>query len=141
MRRRPRHPRISTPRALAWLVAFAPATAACATLAGGGGGDQDLPNALAGPFRDITTPELGNSRSAPNALSNDETFPRDPAILDADGDPATLPCFAYVAATLVPEGEMASSTAPPNAIVRYGALDARSFDRDPSTVLEPELAW
>jgi len=125
-----------------WSVLSASAAlAGCATLAEGGGGDQDLPNASAGPFRKITAAELGNLRSAPNALDSDETFPRDAAVLDADGDPATLPCFAYVAATLVPEGQKASSAAPPNAIVRYGALDARSFDRAPVTVLEPARSW
>ena len=31
---------------------------ACATLAGGGGGDVDLPNAAAGPFRELKEGEL-----------------------------------------------------------------------------------
>jgi hypothetical protein len=112
--------------------------AGCATLAGGGGGEDDLPNAGAGPFREIRQAELGNFRSAPNALEDDEIFPRDPAILDVDGDPATLEVLAFVAATLLPEGEEPDADAPPNAIVRYGALDGRSFDRSAVVVLTPE---
>jgi hypothetical protein len=110
---------------------------ACATLAGGGGGDKDLPNAGAGPFRELREGELGNARSPPNALFDDDTFPRDPSVIDVDGDAATFEVAGYFAAGV--EGDPPSS--PPRAIVRYGALDARSFDRSADIVLEPAEAW
>jgi hypothetical protein len=115
---------------------------ACATLAEGGGGEEALPNAGAGPFRPIRQPELGNLRSAPNALEDDDLLPRDASILDDDGDPATLAVHAYVAATLVPEEEQPPSPElPPNAILRYGAVDGRSFDRAAEQMLVAELDW
>lgn len=109
----------------------------CATLAEGGGGDEGLPNASAGPFRKLAEGELGNSRSAPNALLDKDTFPRDPAVVDLDGDPATLAVAGYFAASA--EGQPATS--PPRAILRHGALDARSFDRSGDVVLEPSEPW
>lgn len=114
------------------------AFAGCATLAGGGGGDSDLPNAGVGPFRKIRAEELGQSRSAPYAMDDDRRFLRDAALLDEDGDPATLPAFGYFAASLA-EGAEAGDA--PDAIVRHGALDGRSFDRQSVTVLVPEAAW
>lgn len=115
--------------------------AGCATLADAETGGEDLPNAAAGPFRAIRTEELGNLRSAPNALVDDETFPRDPAVIDADGDPATPEVFGYFAANVVPAGAKPDPTAPPRVIVRYGALDGRSFDRTAITILSPEEPW
>ena len=73
--------------------------AGCATLADAETGGSNLPNAAAGPFRAITTEELGKLRSGPNVLEDDEVFPRDPAILDADGDPATPEAFGYFSVT------------------------------------------
>lgn len=119
------------------LAACSLASSACATLPEAGGGDTDLPNAGAGPFRALREGELGNARSAPRALFDDDTFPRDPAVIDRDGDPATFDVAGYFAA--VPEGSPPSS--PTRSIVRYGALDARSFDRSADVVLEPAEPW
>ena len=123
---------------LLWMAAT---LGACATLGQGSGGDENLPNAEAGPFRKIVKEELGNLRSAPNAIDDGRENARDPAIVDRDGDPSTLAIWGYFAATVAPGGEDADPAAPPNAIVRYGAVDGRSFDRDRVLVLEPELAW
>ncbi|MDC3958761.1 hypothetical protein [Polyangium jinanense] len=113
----------------------------CATLADTETGGENLPNAAAGPFRALRTGELGNLRSAPNALADDETFPRDPAVLDADGDPATPAVFGYFSMNPEVPGEEPDLTAPSGAIVRYGAEDGRSFDRAPLVVLTPEAPW
>ena len=64
--------------------------ASCATEGDSGGGGDNLPNAAAGPFRKSVIGELGNSRSAPIALDDSRQFPRDPAVVDLDGDPSTL---------------------------------------------------
>jgi hypothetical protein len=113
---------------------------ACATL-----GEElstgHLPNAAAGPFRELRQSEVGNLRSAPNVLEDGRSLLRDPAIVDLDGDPATLSVFAYVAATVAPEGEDADPAAPPNAIQRFGAEDGRSFDRAATAVLVADLPW
>ena len=110
---------------------------ACATLPEAGGGDKDLPNAGAGPFRALREGEVGNARSAPRVLFDDDTFPRDPAVVDVDGDPATFDVLGYFAAA--PEGSAPS--APTTSIVRYGALDGRSFDRSADVVLDSTEAW
>jgi hypothetical protein len=110
---------------------------ACATLPEPGGGDKDLPNAGAGPFRALRLEEVGNSRSAPQVLFDRDTFPRDPAVVDLDGDPATLEVAGYFGA--VPEGS--PPDAPTTGLVRYGAIDGRSFDRAADVVLEPAEAW
>lgn len=121
-------------------LAFVVGALACATL-----GEElstgHLPNAAAGPFRELRQGEVGNLRSAPNVLEDGRTQLRDPAILDLDGDPATLPVAAYVAATVAPEGEDAEPAAPANAIQRFGAEDGRSFDRAAEPVLEADLPW
>lgn len=116
-------------------------SAGCSTLADSGGGEKALPNAQAGPFRELRQEELGNARVAPFPLRDDDDFPRDPCVIDADGDPATLAVIAYVAHTVLSEGEEPDPTRPPNAIVRFSALDGRSFDRSFETVLEPEAPW
>lgn len=124
------------------LAALLGTAAGCATLAEGGGGDTALPNAVAGPFREIKDEELGNNRSSPNALESDENLPRDIAVLDEDGDPTTLAVVAFAAATLPPDGQdKASPSAPPNAILRYAAVDGRSWDRAAEPVFVPEEAW
>ncbi|MBK9263706.1 MAG: hypothetical protein IPM54_28370 [Polyangiaceae bacterium] len=115
--------------------------AACATLAEAETGGENLPNAGAGPFRALRPDEVGNLRSAPNVLVDDETFPRDPALLDADGDPSTPDVFGYFAITPNDGMTEPDPSALPRAIVRYGAQDGRSFDRSPTTVLVPEEAW
>ena len=114
---------------------------ACATLADTGGGDQNLPNARVGPFREIAQEELGNSRVAPYALRDDDDFPRDVSVLDVDGDPATLEAWGFVARTVPDPAVDPDPEAPPAAILRHLALDGRSFDRNPISVLEPSEAW
>ena len=114
------------------------AASACGTVAEGGGGDLDLPNAGAGPFRALVAGELANSRVPPNALEDDDELPRDPAVIDVDGDPATFDVHAYVAANVGAPGDAA---APPDTILRYDASDARSFGRTFVTVLEAAEAW
>jgi len=130
------------PQARSWaLMTLALMSATCATLAGAESGGENLPNAGAGPFRALRLDEVGNSRSAPNVLVEDETFPRDPAILDADGDFSTPEVWGYFAITpKVPMTEP-DPTAPSRAIVRHAAADGRSFDRAPVTVLEPNQVW
>lgn len=117
-------------------VTLALVTAACATLADAETGGENLPNAAAGPFRELRSDEVGNLRSAPNVLVDDQTFPRDGTVIDADGDPATPEVFGYFAVT--PQAGMSDPdpAAPTRAIVRYSAFDGRSFDRAPVTVLE-----
>lgn len=124
------------------LAALAPVLlAACATLPSSSATDEALPNAQAGPFREIEQTELGASRAAPLAMDDDDRFTRDASVLDLDGDPATLAAAGYFAATLVPQGEVADPAAPPNALVRHEAEDGRSFARQSAVVLEPEAAW
>jgi hypothetical protein len=114
---------------------------ACATLADAESGGDNLPNAGAGPFRALRSDEVGNLRSAPNVLVDDETFPRDPAILDIDGDLSTPAVVGYFSLTpKVPMTEPDPAT-PSRAIVRYDALDGRSFQRASLVVLVPEHTW
>ncbi|WP_437803439.1 hypothetical protein [Sorangium sp. So ce693] len=114
--------------------------AACATLPSEGG-EGSLPNAHAGPFREIAGEELGNARTAPHVMEDDERFVRDASVVDLDGDPSTLAAAGFFAATLHPEDAPPDPLAPPNAVVRYDAADGRSFERSSATVLAPELPW
>jgi hypothetical protein len=115
--------------------------AGCATLADAGGGSDNLPNAGAGPFREIRREELGQSRPAPYALRDDDAFERDPSVLDVDGDPATLEAWIYAARTVFDEDVEPDPTVLPNSIVRHVALDGRSFAFQRDEVLRPEAAW
>ncbi|WP_437339190.1 hypothetical protein [Sorangium sp. So ce394] len=128
------------PRALA-LCAVPWPLASCATLPSEEADEGSLPNALAGPFREIDQEELGNSRAAPHVMNDDERFARDASVVDLDGDPSTLAAAGFFAATLGPDDAEPDPLAPPNAIVRYEAADGRSFERSPVTVLAPELPW
>lgn len=127
-------------RARCWLLLLAGAPG-CSTLAEAGGGEDNLPNAGAGPFREIDNEELGAGRAAPYVLRDDDDFPRDPAILDADGDLATLEAWAYVPHTVFAEGEEPDAARPPNEIIRQIARDGRSFAREFEVVLTPAEAW
>jgi hypothetical protein len=119
-------------------VSVALAAFGCATLEGGEGGGEALPNAGAGPFRKLAGGELGRSRSAPYAVSDDRDYLRDPAVVDEDGDPTTPAVVGYFAANLAKDSP---ASAPPDAIVMVHALDGRSFERRGVTVLLPSLAW
>ncbi|WP_437321499.1 hypothetical protein [Sorangium sp. So ce385] len=128
------------PRALA-LCAVPWPLGSCATLPSEEADAGSLPNALAGPFREIDQEELGNSRAAPHVMNDDARFARDASVVDLDGDPSTLAAAGFFAATLGPDDAEPDPLAPPNAIVRYEAADGRSFERSPVTVLAPELPW
>jgi hypothetical protein len=114
---------------------------ACATLPEPGGGGENLPNAGAGPFRALTLLELGNLRSAPNALEDDEIFTRDPAVIDLDGDPSTFTVAGYFGAAIKQGDKKPAEADPTVVILRYEALDARSFDRSAEPVLSPVEPW
>ncbi|WP_437786430.1 hypothetical protein [Sorangium sp. So ce1097] len=103
--------------------------------------EGSLPNAHAGPFREIEQEELGNARTAPRAMDDDDRFARDASVVDLDGDPSTLAAAGFFAATLGSGGAAPDPLAPPNAIVRHDAADGRSFARASATVLTPELPW
>lgn len=113
----------------------------CSTLADSGGGDVALPNAGAGPFRELDQLELGNNRAAPNALKDDELLPRDISVVGANEGGGSLDAFGYAALTLTGEDDEVDPTAPPNGIARYRARDGRSFERQYDVVIEPELDW
>lgn len=110
---------------------------ACATLADAAPGDEDLPNAEAGPYRPLRKGELGGLLSAPNVVADDKTLARDATVLDADGDPSTFPVIGYFTANL--KGQQIDSL--PMGIVRRVALDGRSFERETDVVLEPSEPW
>ncbi|MBM4374644.1 MAG: hypothetical protein FJ095_06140 [Deltaproteobacteria bacterium] len=103
----------------------------CGTLADAGGGDRDVPNALAGPFRELAALEVGAGRVAPEVLRDKVTSARDAAVLDADGDPSTLEVVSFSIG-------QASDGSP--AVVRHRATDGRSFERLGEVVLLAEPA-
>jgi hypothetical protein len=103
--------------------------------------DPGLPSANAGPFRALTSLELGNNRSSPNGLDDSRNFGRDMAVIDVDGKPDTLEVAGYVAAGIRENGMDPAPDAPTRSIVRYGALDGRSFDRSALVVLTPDQPW
>lgn len=109
----------------------------CATLADAATGDRDLPNAGAGPFRELRKGELGLSLVAPNAVDDQKTLARDASVIDLDGAPGTFEVAGYFAAS----ANGAESDEPPIAIRRSVALDGRSFDRQTEVVLEPSEGW
>src|SRR5262245_8857772 len=96
---------------------------ACATIPEPPGGEKGLPNAGAGPFRALIAGEIGNSRSAPNALTDSRGFARDIAVIDLDGKPDTYDVAGFVAAAVKENGVDPERDTPTKAIVRYGALD------------------
>jgi hypothetical protein len=110
---------------------------ACATLADGEPGLDNAPTSRAGPFRLLRTGEIGQGRSAPIAVDDQDLALRDPSIVDVDGDPKTLEVEGYFAASEPGAGP----DAPPTRIVRLRAQDGRSFDRDAELVLSPTQAW
>jgi hypothetical protein len=123
------------------LVTLALGLAGCATLAEPSSGDQNLPSAGAGPFRALVAGELGSLRAAPDGLDDTRDFGRDIAVLDADGDPTTLGVLAYVAAAVSMGGMDPTPTSPTRSLVRYDALDGRTFGFSGTVVLTPDAAW
>ena len=113
---------------------------ACATIPEKGGGGERLPTAVAGPFRALTQDEIGNNRVAPNAIE-DDVFSRDPSVIDVDGDPATLEVAGYFGAAVAQGMTKPTAADPTRAILRFGALDGRSFDQAAEVVLAPADPW
>lgn len=113
---------------------------ACATVPEPGGGSENLPSAVAGPFRALLQEELGNNRVAPNAV-DDDVFSRDPSVIDVDEDPTTLTVAGYFGAAVAQGGVKPTAEDPTRVILRFGALDGRSFDGAAEVVLEPTEAW
>jgi hypothetical protein len=115
--------------------------AGCSSLADSGGGKANLPNAAAGPFRAIEGEELGAGRAAPYVLKDDDDFPRNAVVIDADGDAATLATWIYAAHRVTPDEEEPDPSVPPGEIIRAVAEDGRSFARAFDVVLRAEEAW
>lgn len=106
----------------------------CGTIGSPAGGDGDLPNANAGPFRLLRGEEIDRKTSgapAPYLARSERERYRSPSPLDIDGDPETLAIWLYAAA-----GDDEASR-----IVRFSAEDGRSVDRTPETVLEASEPW
>lgn len=106
----------------------------CGTLASPAGGDRDLPNANAGPFRLLKQSELDSNvdgYSAPFIAKSERHRYRSPSPLDIDEDPSTLPIWLYAVS-----GEDYESR-----IVRFFAHDGRSLERAPEVVLEASEPW
>jgi hypothetical protein len=138
------------PRLLAPLILVLAATGlaapglACATLPEPAGGDQNLPSAVAGPFSALTTDQFSTSLSitAPNGFADLNDFGRDISVLDTDGDPTTPGVTGYVAASTIEDGMDPTPTSPTRTIVRYTALDGRSFNlQSAAVVLQPDAPW
>ncbi|MFT3772075.1 MAG: hypothetical protein QM820_42255 [Minicystis sp.] len=117
------------------------ALSSCATQPEPPGGEMGLPSAGAGPFRALVTGELGQSRSAPNALTDSRGYARDVAVIDLDGKPDTFEVAGFVAAAVKQNGVDPEPDTPTSTIVRYGAADARSFDRSATVVLTADAPW
>lgn len=113
------------------------AVAGCGVKAPPSGGDENLPNAQAGPFRVLRDGEMPpKDRIIPFALRRRGT--RNPSALDGDGLSETPDVMLYVAATESGNGE-----GDPVSILRFDAADGRSFPPlDPdATVLEASESW
>ena len=117
--------------------ALSVAVSSCGVRAPDSGGDKNLPNAGAGPFRVLHTGEMPpKDRIIPYALRRKGTS--DPCAVDADGDPATPNVRLYVAAS--PKD---NPTAAPDSILLFSAADGRSFDpkTQDAIVLTPTESW
>jgi len=123
--------------AVVFLALFALPLASCATLADAAKGDEDLPNAGAGPFRELRKGELGLSLVAPAAVDDDKTLARHAAVLDVDGDRTTFEVVGYFGASV----NGATAAEPSIAIRRGTAADGRSFRRQTEVVLEATEDW
>ena len=114
---------------------------ACATLADNGGGDVDLPNAAAGPFRPTEAGELMGSRVAPYALRDDERFFRAPSVIDEDGDPDTPAALIFAAMNTPIDGVEPDPAVRPDSLVRLRAADGRSPARQFDVLLTAQDPW
>lgn len=126
-----------------WLFVFV--LGGCATLADAGGGDENAPNANAGPFRELRPGELGNGHTAPYALRDAASFVRDVSVLDDDGDPTTFGVTAFAARRVSADTVSPDPSSITNELVSFKASDARSFELTPHFLLradsEGEGGW
>ncbi len=129
-----------TPGSFLALAAVCGWVASCATFGDGGDGGESLPNAEIGPFRELRDDELGKSHISPIALRDPIRQARDVCVLDADGDPATAPSFAYAAIVALDE-KKAEPDQPTDRIARYASDDGRTFAKEGEEVLAPSQAW
>jgi hypothetical protein len=118
------------------------AAAGCATLPEPAAGGDNLPNAGAGPFRPLVMGELSTSSTLnltpPYGLDDLTYYGRDIAVLRV-GDGDSMEVVGYVAAAA---GMLPPPTTPTSTIVRYGALDGRSFDYvNAKVVLSADAPW
>lgn len=110
---------------------------ACGVNAPDSHGDENLPNAQAGPFRVLRDGEQPpQERAIPYAIRKYGT--RDPSALDIDGNPATPDVRLYVAAS-----DRNDPFGPSVSIVVFDAPDGRSFNprTEDATALLPSEAW
>jgi hypothetical protein len=94
---------------------------ACGTGGSESGLGRELPNAMAGPFRELRKDELPAKSLAPWVIRRRGV--RDPAALDSDGDPRTLGVVLYAAIGLEDHADGA-----PSRIIRYEADDGRALE-------------
>lgn len=121
------------------LAALALLSGACATLANGTAGLDNVPTSKAGPFRLLTVSEMHQpERIAPRAVDDGVRQLRAPSVVDIDGDPVTLEVEGYFAAS-ADDAEVGS---PSIRIMMLLAIDGRDFEKaDPVLVLEPQHDW
>ena len=100
--------------------------ASCGTGASPAGGDRDLPNAQAGPFRLLRAGEMKGR--APFVIDRSPPW-EGPAALDLDGDPETPGTAVYV------------SWGTTSTITRFELPDGRSLEGNGVQVLEATEAW
>jgi hypothetical protein len=116
---------------------------ACATIGSPAGGDEGLPTAHVGPFRELTTQE---EPDVPSIVLDSFRYPvREPSALAADPtDPSSMDVYLYAVAA------MSSGATSSDVIFRTRASDGRSFygtalDPDsshvPPVVLTATLPW
>ncbi len=111
--------------------------ASCGVKATDSHGDENLPNAHAGPFRVLRDGEMpSQDRMIPYAIRRYGT--RDPSALDIDGDPATPDVRLFVAAS-----DRNTPNGPSVSILAFDAPDGRSFNprTEDATVLVPSESW
>ena len=120
----------------ALVVAFASgAASSCATLAQGHAGLDNPPSSREGPFRLLIAGEIGAEHPAPYAIDDGRNFLRDPSVVRGDGGPLSV--TGYFAG--VDDGKASSD--PTTRIVRFDALDGRTFPQAGVVVLTAGETW
>lgn len=100
--------------------------ASCGTGASPAGGDQNLPNAQAGPFRVLRASETAGR--APFVIEKSAPWEA-PAALDTDDDPATMGVTFYV------------SWGTPRSISRFDSSDGLSVKQGATRILQGTDPW